>query len=203
MLHVCVIHDGKQVDLQGAQRDVLFHLADGDIQPTMGVCHALAWKAAESFTLQLPAPFRYFSLEWCSCVYIWAWTFSSREKKKKEELGCRKYPLSSDGGWWMELSEGSEWWKKTSSLVSLSLSLCVNVLRLLLVVLLFYTWCWPLRFNHWKHSRRAIRLWLSRRWTFQLNGRQIKNVAVRAPWMDPRGDLGTSVAVIWKQPWPI
>lgn len=75
-------------------------------QPTMGVCHAVAWKEAESFTLQLPAPFKDFfsSLEWYSYVYIWARNFSSTET----ELGRRKYPLSkSDGGLWMELSEGS------------------------------------------------------------------------------------------------
>lgn len=37
-----VIHDEKQVDLQGAQRHVLFHLVDGGVQPSMGVCHAVA-----------------------------------------------------------------------------------------------------------------------------------------------------------------
>lgn len=75
-----------------------------------GVCHAVAWKAAESFTLQLPAPFKdfFFLLEWCSYVYFWVWNSS------RTELGRKKYPLSkSDGGRWMELSEGSEWWKKT------------------------------------------------------------------------------------------
>lgn len=83
----------------------------------MGVCRAVAWKAAESFTLQLPASFQllFFSLEWCSYVYIWARNFSSTET----ELGRWKYPLSkSDGGQWMELSEGSDWWKKTSFLLS-------------------------------------------------------------------------------------
>lgn len=67
----CVIRDGKQVDLQGAQRFVLFNMAHG--QPTMGACHAVAWKAAESFILQLPVPFQemFFFLEvTLVCVHL-------------------------------------------------------------------------------------------------------------------------------------
>lgn len=107
----CVIRDGKQGDLQGAQRFVLFNMAHG--QPTMGACHAVAWKAAESFILQLPVPFQeMFFFSWgdaCMCTFE---SFSGTET----DLGHRKYPLSERG--WMELSEGSEWWKKTSSLMS-------------------------------------------------------------------------------------
>lgn len=45
----------------------------------------------------------------CMCTFE---SFSGTET----DLGHRKYPLSERG--WMELSEGSEWWKKTSSLMS-------------------------------------------------------------------------------------
>lgn len=117
MLHVCALLEKEQVDLWGAQRDVLF---DGDVQPTKGVCHA-AWKAVESFTLLFPAPFKvfFFLLEWRLYVYIWTWNFSGTETEK----GHRKYPLSkNDGEWWMELSKGSQWWNKTSSLLPLFLS---------------------------------------------------------------------------------
>lgn len=68
----CVIRDGKQVDLQGAQRFVLFSMAHS--QPTMGACHAVAWNAAESFILQLPVPFQemfFFFLEvTLVCVHL-------------------------------------------------------------------------------------------------------------------------------------
>lgn len=72
MLHVCVYL--RRETLKGAQRDVLFNLVDGDVQPTMGVCHAVAWKAAESFTLHLPAPFQTFFFPpfgmMLVCVYL-------------------------------------------------------------------------------------------------------------------------------------
>lgn len=63
---------------------------------------------------------KFFSLlEWRLYVYIWTWNFSGTETEK----GHRKYPLSkNDGEWWMELSKGSQWWNKTSSLLPLSLS---------------------------------------------------------------------------------
>lgn len=55
---MCVVSDGKQVDLRGAQRDVLFYRVNGDVEPTIWVCHPVAWKAAKSFTLHFPVPFK-------------------------------------------------------------------------------------------------------------------------------------------------
>lgn len=118
VLHICVTHDGKQVDLQSAQRDVLFNLVDGEVQPTIVFCHPVAWKAAERPTLQLPAAFKVFFPP-SSEIDAWKCTFvRGILEARKQELGLRKSLLSlSDGGQWMELSEALEWWNKTSSLV--------------------------------------------------------------------------------------
>lgn len=78
---------------------------------------AVAWKAAESFTLQLPALFQMFFLPWndAPVCTLEAWNFKSRET----DLGCWNHLLSkSDRGQWMELSKEKEWWKKTSSRLS-------------------------------------------------------------------------------------
>lgn len=137
MLHVCVNHDGKQVDLQDAQRDVLFNLVDADIQPTMGVCHGVAWKAAESFTLQLPALFRTFFLWNDACMYIWAWNFSSMET----EWG-RRSPVKE---WWSMVNEAVRGIRVMEDDISFCLCLCVYVLCLLLShsfsAVILYAWC--------------------------------------------------------------
>ncbi len=91
---------GEQVDPWAAQREVLFNSVDGDVQPVVRVCPAVAWKVAESFTLQLPAHFQTYFFLWNDprvCTFEHRILGAQKQSWVAGNIPCQR--VMADGEW--------------------------------------------------------------------------------------------------------